>query len=243
MALLEIKGLSKSFGGLMALHNLDFEVDGKEIVGLIGPNGSGKTTLFNIIMGSLKCDQGSILFQSQDITGLKPYQVCQKGIARTFQLTKPFSRMTCLENVMVGRSFGNDPASGLKQTKKEAEDILKFVGLEEKRQICASALNPIERKRLELARALATHPKLLLLDEIMAGLNPMEINMAVGLIRQIKYSGVTMVIVEHVMKALLGVSERVVVMDAGAKIAEGLPQEIVQNQDVINAYFGKDLYA
>jgi branched-chain amino acid transport system ATP-binding protein len=243
MALLEIKGLSKSFGGLMALFNLDFEVNEKEIVGLIGPNGSGKTTLFNTIMGSLKCDQGSILFRSEDITGLKPYQVCQKGIARTFQLTKPFSRMTCLENVMVGRSFGNDAASGLKQTKKEAEDILRFVGLQEKRQIPASALNPVERKRLELGRALAARPQLLLLDEIMAGLNPMEINMAVGLIRQINYSGVTMVIVEHVMKALLGVSERVIVMDSGKKIAEGTPQEVVNNQDVIKAYFGKDLHA
>jgi branched-chain amino acid transport system ATP-binding protein len=243
MALLEIKGLSKSFGGLMALFNVDFEVNEREIVGLIGPNGSGKTTLFNTIMGSLKCDQGRILFQSQDITGLKPYQVCQKGIARTFQLTKPFSRMTCLENVMVGRSFGNNPASGLKQTKKEAGDILKFVGLEGKRGLPASALNHIERKRLELARALATHPQLLLLDEIMAGLNPMEIKMAVGLIRQINRSGVTMVIVEHVMKALLGVSERVVVIDAGKKIAEGTPQEVVENQDVIKAYFGKDLHA
>jgi branched-chain amino acid transport system ATP-binding protein len=243
MSFLEIKALSKSFGGLMALFNLDFEVDEKEIVGLIGPNGSGKTTLFNAIMGSFKCDQGSILFRSQDITGLKPYQVCEKGIARTFQLTRPFTRMSCLENVMVGRSFGKDPAHGIKEAKREAVDILKFVGLEEKQQIPASALNLIERKRLELARALATRPQLLLLDEIMGGLNPMEIKMAVGLIRQINHSGVTMIIVEHVMKALLGISERVVVLDAGKKIAEGLPKEIVQNQDVIKAYFGKNPHA
>lgn len=170
MPLLEIKGLSKSFGGLMALFNLDFEVNEKEIVGLIGPNGSGKTTLFNVIMGSFKCDRGSILFQNEDITRFKPHQVCQKGIDRTFQLTKPFNPMTCLENVMVGRSFGNDPTHGLKQTKREAGDILKFVGLEEKQQVPASALNFIERKRLELARALATRPQLLLMDEIMAGL-------------------------------------------------------------------------
>lgn len=243
MSLLEIKALSKSFGGLMALFNLDFEVDEKEIVGLIGPNGSGKTTLFNAIMGSFKCDQGSILFRSQDITGLKPYQVCEKGIARTFQLTKPFNRMSCLENVMVGRSFGKDPAHGIKEAKREAGDILKFVGLEEKQQIPASALNLIERKRLELARALATRPQLLLLDEIMGGLNPTEIKVAVELIRQINRSGVTMVIVEHVMKALLGISERVVVLDAGEKIAEGPPKEIVQNQDVIKAYFGKNPHA
>jgi branched-chain amino acid transport system ATP-binding protein len=243
MSFLEIKALSKSFGGLMALFNLDFEVDEKEIVGLIGPNGSGKTTLFNAIMGSFKCDQGSILFRSQDITGLKPYQVCEKGIARTFQLTKPFNRMSCLENVMVGRSFGKDPARGIKEAKREAGDILKFVGLEEKQQIPASALNLIERKRLELARAFATRPQLLLLDEIMGGLNPTEIKMAVGLIRQINHSGVTMIIVEHVMKALLGISERVVVLDAGKKIAEGPPKEIVQNQDVIKAYFGKNPHA
>jgi branched-chain amino acid transport system ATP-binding protein len=243
MSLLEIKALSKSFGGLMALFNLDFEVDEKEIVGLIGPNGSGKTTLFNAIMGSFRCDQGSILFRSQDITGLKPYQVCEKGIARTFQLTKPFNRMSCLENVMVGRSFGKNPACGIKEARREAGDILKFVGLEGKQQVPASALNLIERRRLELARALATRPQLLLLDEIMGGLNPTEIKMAVGLIRQINRSGVTVVIVEHVVKALLGISERVVVLDAGEKIAEGPPKEIVQNQDVIKAYFGKNLHA
>jgi branched-chain amino acid transport system ATP-binding protein len=243
MSLLEIKALSKSFGGLMALFNLDFKVAEKEIVGLIGPNGSGKTTLFNAIMGSFKCDHGSILFRSQDITGLKPHQVCEKGIARTFQLTKPFNRMSCLENVMVGRSFGKDPAHGINEAKREAGDILRFVGLEEKQQIPASALNLIERRRLELARALATRPRLLLLDEIMGGLNQTEIKMAVGLIRQIHRSGVTLVIVEHVVKALLGISERVVVLDAGKKIAEGPPKEIVQNQDVIKAYFGKNPHA
>jgi len=243
MPLLEIKGVSKAFGGLKALSNVDFYVNDGEIVGLIGPNGSGKTTLFTTIMGSLKCDQGTILFRNQDITGLNPYQVCRKGIARTFQLTKPFSRMTCLENVMVGRSFGSDLPSGLKQTKKEAEEILAFTGLEEKGQSPASTLNIIERKRLEFARALATRPQLLLLDEMMAGLNPMEINMAVRLIRQINDSGVSVVIVEHVMKAVLGISKRVVVLDAGKKIAEGTPHEVVKNQVVIDAYLGKSTHA
>ena len=243
MAFLEIKALSKSFGGLMALFNLDFEVAEKEIVGLIGPNGSGKTTLFNAIMGSFRCDRGSILFRGQDITELKPYQVCEKGIARTFQLTRPFTRMSCLENVMVGRAFGKDQACGIKETRREAGDILKFVGLEEKQRVPASGLNLIERKRLELARALATRPQLLLLDEIMGGLNPTEIKMAVRLIRQIHRSGVTLVIVEHLVKALLGISERVVVLDAGRKIAEGPPKEIVQNQGVIKAYFGKNPHA
>lgn len=243
MALLEAKGVSKWFGGLAVLTDVDFEVHEKQIVGLIGPNGSGKTTLFNTIMGSLKVDRGSIIFSGRDITGLRPYQICKMGIARTFQLTRPFGRMTCLENVMVGRFFGNDPSQGSKQTKKEAGEVLSLVGLREKHHMPAASLNTIDRKRLELARALAMHPRLLLLDEIMAGLNPTEIKAALELIREINRSGVTIVIVEHVMKAVLGVSERVVVLDAGKKIAEGTPYEVVRNQDVIKAYFGEDVRA
>jgi branched-chain amino acid transport system ATP-binding protein len=243
MPLLEIKGLSKAFGGLKVLSNIDLEVYEGEIVGLIGPNGSGKTTLFATIMGSLKCDRGTILFRNRNITGLKPYQICRNGISRTFQLTRPFSRMTCLENVMVGRSFGSDRPCSLKETKREAEEVLEFTDLKEKGQNPPSTLNIIERKRLEFARALATRPKLLLLDEIMAGLNPMEIKAAVGLIRQINSSGISVIIVEHVMKAVLSISTRVFVLDAGKKIAEGTPHEIVQNQAVIDAYFGKDTHA
>jgi branched-chain amino acid transport system ATP-binding protein len=243
LPLLEVKKLSKSFGGLMALFDLDFDVMEKEIVGLIGPNGSGKTTLFNVIMGSLKSDKGTILFRGREINGLRPFQVCQKGVARTFQLVKPFIRMTALENVMVGRSFGCAPAQSLRQARKEAEDILKYVGLGEKERVPAYALNLIERKRLELARALATTPQILLLDEIMAGLNPAEIEAAVDLISRINQSGITVVIVEHVMRALLEISERVIVLDAGKKIAEGTPEEIVQNKDVIKAYLGKDFHA
>ena len=243
MALLEVKGIVKSFGGLTVLASVDLEVNEKEIVGLIGPNGSGKTTLFNTIMGSLKSDQGQIFFRGSEITGLKPHQICRMGVARTFQLTRPFGRMTCLENVMVGRSFGNESSQGFGQTKREATDVLALVGLKLKGQIPAASLNVIERKRLELARALAMHPQLLLLDEIMAGLNPIEIKAAVELIRQINRSGVAIIIVEHVMKALLGVSERVVVLDAGKKIAEGTPGEVVQNPDVVKAYFGEDVHA
>ncbi len=239
MALLEIRELTKAFGGLMALWDVTFDVHEGEIVGLIGPNGSGKTTLFNAIMGSLHCNGGCVRFDGEEITGLKPYQICQKGIARTFQLTRPFSGMTVVENVMVGRFFGNKPSLGLERSRREAKDILARVGLSEKLTLPASSLNLLERKRLEVARAIAARPKLLLLDEIMAGLNPTEINVAMSLVREINRSGVTLIIVEHVMKALLNISGRVVVLDAGRKIVEGTPEEIVENPDVIRAYFGK----
>jgi len=243
MPLLSAKGVSKSFGGLKVLSEIDFEVQEKEIVGLIGPNGSGKTTLFNTIMGSLPCDKGTISFCGEEITGLKPHQIYQKGIGKTFQLTRPFMRMTCLENVMVGRYFGKESGCGYTKTKAEARAILEKVGLQHKEQVPAVGLNVIGRKRLELARALAGRPHLLLLDEIMAGLNPMEIAAAVGLIRQIHQSGASVIIVEHVMKALLSISERVVVLDAGKKIAEGKPGEIVGNEKVIRAYLGQAVHA
>jgi branched-chain amino acid transport system ATP-binding protein len=243
MSLLKISNVTKSFGGVTALSNLDIEVNEQEIVGLIGPNGSGKTTLFNTIMGSVRCDRGTIHFRNEEITGLKPHQICQKGIARTFQLTKPFSRMTCLQNVMVGRCFGSTGSSNLKAVKSDAEEILTLVGLAGKQSLPASTLNLIERKRLELARAIGPRPHLLLLDEIMAGLTPTEIEIALELIRKITRSGVTVVLVEHVMKALLGVSKRVIVLDAGRKIAEGLPNEVIHNPDVIRAYFGADVHA
>ncbi|RJR30847.1 MAG: ABC transporter ATP-binding protein [Desulfobacteraceae bacterium] len=243
MALLEIRDLTKSFGGLMALWDVTFNVHEEEIVGLIGPNGSGKTTLFSTIMGSLRCDRGSIRFLGREITGLTPHQVCQRGIARTFQLTRPFSRMTVAENVIVGRLFGNEPSPGPLQSRREAEEMLVRVGLADKREAPASTLNLIQRKRLELARAMAARPRLLLLDEIMAGLNPAEIKTAVSLVREINDSGVTIIVVEHVMKALLSVSGRVIVLDAGRKIAEGPPSEIVDNPDVIKAYFGKNGHA
>jgi branched-chain amino acid transport system ATP-binding protein len=243
LPILEVRNLSKSFGGLLALCDLNITVEEREIIGLIGPNGSGKTTFFNVVTGLLKHEKGSILFRGQDITGFRPHQVCQKGMVRTFQLVKPFIRMTAVENVMVGRSFGCIPSQSLKQAKVEAQDLLNYVGLGERGNAPTYALTLIDRKRLELARALATRPKLLLLDEIMAGLNPAEIETAIGLISQINGSGVTVVIVEHVMKALLRVSERIVVLDAGKKIAEGPAREIVQNKDVIEAYLGKDFRA
>jgi branched-chain amino acid transport system ATP-binding protein len=243
MALLELRGVTKNFGGLTALSDVTFNVNEKEILGLIGPNGSGKTTLFSTIIGNYRPNPGAIVFREREITGFKPHRICQMGIARTFQLTRPFGRMTCLDNVIVGRAFGNAPARSLGENRREAHDVLVSVGLEHKEDVEAARLNLLERKRLELARALATRPYLLLLDEIMGGLNPAEMAVAVELVRTINRSGVTIVIVEHVMKAILGLSQRIVVLDAGRKIAEGAPGEIVENPDVIKAYFGASHHA
>jgi branched-chain amino acid transport system ATP-binding protein len=239
MPLLQVEKIVKSFGGLMALCEVNFEIHQGEIFGVIGPNGSGKTTLFNVITGFLKANKGKVTFMGKDITGLPPHQICRQGIARIFQLVKPFHQLTTLQNVMVGRAYGKDPASNIKKAREEVAGILTFVGLGNKIEVLASQLTMAERKKLELARALAAHPQLLLWDELMAGLNSAETETAMDLVNKIRDSGVTVIMVEHIMKAVLGISDRIIVLNAGEKIAEGSPKEVVKNQLVIEAYLGK----
>jgi len=240
MSYLKVDGLSKSFGGLKAVQGVSFDVESGEIIGIIGPNGSGKTTTLNLLTGFLKPNAGKIIFKGEDVAGLPRNQVCRKGIARTFQIIKPFLEFTALENVMVGRVYGQEPAKNLKVAAEESKSLLEMVGLLRKAEILAKDLTLMERKRLELARALATRPQLLLLDELMAGLNHAEAGEAMDLIRNIKNDlNLTILIVEHIVKAIVGLSDRIVVLNMGQKIAEGLPQEIIHNPQVIDVYLGK----
>lgn len=238
--LLEGNQLYKSFGGLMAANGVDFCLERGEILGLIGPNGSGKTTLFNLIAGVFKPDKGQIKFEGRNVTGTGCAAICQLGIARTFQITRPFPLLTVLENVQLGRAYGSDPAKTLEQAQIEADEILKFIGLSSKRKAPAGRLGVIDRKRLELGKALSTKPKVLLLDEIMAGLNPTEVLAATDLVKQIRDSGVSVIVIEHMMRAIMGICHRVIVLNAGRKIAEGTPREVVLDRGVIEAFLGED---
>ena len=240
MGFFRVSGIGKSFGGLTALHNVSFELHEKEIVGLIGPNGAGKTTLFNLIAGTFSCDSGRIEFKGQTIHGLKPHEICRRGIARTFQIVRPFAEMTCPENVIVAFIGNTCHAGDRAGRQKAAEALLDLVGLGHAVHEKAQHLNLISKKRLEIARALATQPQLILLDEVLGGLNSGEMAEALGLIRTIRDErSISILWIEHVMGALMKLVERVLVLDNGQLICEGTPEEVVANPQVIEAYLGE----
>jgi len=239
MPILEGKGVTRYFGGLAAVSNVDFQVEAGEVLGLIGPNGAGKTTLFNLISAAVAPRSGSIRFKGKEITGLKPYRICRMGLARTFQTVKVFGNTPVYDNVLLGAFFGGEGHVAPADARKAAEGALEFVGLSQAAPTPAKDLTLANQKRVEVARALATRPDVLLLDEMMEGLNATEVNRAMDLVRMIHDKGITVVMIEHVMKAIMSVCGRIMVLHHGAKIAEGTPQEISTNRTVIEVYFGE----
>lgn len=243
MHLLEARNITRRFGGLTAVSDVSLHVDEGEILGLIGPNGAGKTTLFNLISASLRPDSGKILFAGRDITGMAPHRICRLGLARTFQTVKVFANIPVVKNVMVGSLFGTGCRLSTAEARRTAEEALAFMELLHLRNTPAGDLTLANQKRLEVARALATRPKLLLLDELMAGLTPTEVAQAMKQITRIRDQGVTIIMIEHVMQAIMNISDRIVVLDHGQKIAEGTPQEVAKNQRVIEVYLGEEANA
>jgi len=236
--LLSVQGVGKRFGGLQALSQVTFDLPEGQILGLIGPNGAGKTTLFNCINGIYPPSEGRVIFRDKDVTADKPYALAHMGMARTHQIVQPLNELTVRENVMVGACFGRQN-NGLGDAAQIAEEVLEFVGLTERTEQLAGSLNVAQKKRLEMARALASRPYLLLLDEVLAGLNPSEIGNMVEIVKRIRTDhGITIIMIEHVMKAVMNVSDRILVLDYGLQIAEGTPDEISKNEKVIEAYLG-----
>jgi branched-chain amino acid transport system ATP-binding protein len=236
-ALLAIENLSKRFGGLAAVQDLSFAVAEHEILGLIGPNGAGKSTLFNLINGVFKPDAGRVIFRGTDITGMTPYLVARAGLARTHQIVQPLGAMSVRDNCTVGACFGRENLS-LGAARLIAEDAAAFVGLGDRLDMPASQLTIAGKKRLELARALSAQPTLLLLDEVLAGLNPTEVERMIAVIRDIRKRGVTILMIEHLMQAIMSLSDRIVVLNTGQHLAEGSPSEVANNPAVIEAYLG-----
>lgn len=236
--IIQVKEVSKHFGGLKAVNDVSFDVNKNEILGIIGPNGAGKTTLFNLISGSLPVTSGQVIFNNEDITRQKPYVICKKGIGRTYQIVKPFGNISVLENVMVG-AFNK--VSTTKEARQLSLEILKKVGLDKKKDQVGKSLTIADKKRLEVAKALATQPTLLLLDEVMAGLNPSEVKEILPMIKGLRDSGITIILIEHIMEVVMNVCDRIVVIHHGEKIAEGTPTEIANNAEVIKAYLGEEL--
>ena len=235
--LLSAQGVTKRFGGLQALTQITFDLPAGQILGLIGPNGAGKTTLFNAINGVYPPEEGRIIFRGHDVTRARPSHLAHQGMARTHQIVRPLNELSVRENVMVGACFGRENQR-LREAARTADEVMEFVGLSARADQLASSLNVAQKKRLELARSLASRPYLLLLDEVLAGLNAAEIEAMVGTIREIRGQGVTIIMIEHVMKAVMTISDRVIVLDYGEQIAEGTPEEIAKDARVIEAYLG-----
>lgn len=238
MPLLEAKGITKKFGGLLAVNKLDVSVEQDDIVGMIGPNGAGKTTAFNMLSGVYKPNEGKIIFDGHDITHWNPDKICKLGLTRTFQVVKPFPQLTVRNNVLVG---AYNHTSDKKVALQKVDEILDFLDMSKEANLLAGSLPIASRKRLELAKALATEPKMLLLDEVMAGLRPLETEQVIEMVRKISQQGIAVLLVEHVMKVIMSLAKRVIVIHHGEKIAEGVPEEIVRNKAVVEAYLGEEM--
>lgn len=234
--LLEVKQLTKKFGGLIAVNDLSFTMKRGEIIGLIGPNGAGKTTAFASIAGFYKPEHGTVIFDGTDITGMRPDKICSLGLTRTFQVVKPFPEITVLENIVIG---AYNRTNNYEEALAISNEVLDFMKLNKVREQLAGSLPIASRKRLEIAKALATQPKLILMDEVMAGLRPTETSETIELVKEIRESGISILLVEHVMKVIMSLADQIIVINHGVKIAEGEPQEVVHNQDVIDAYLGE----